>query len=92
LGVGALSPSRKQRAGRRVAVATGSRGGCHGPRSFFDFRVHRHRRRAVAAAVAYWILSADEAPTLPFAIAQYTLLASVLIGGLDGLTKCRARR
>ena len=46
---------------------------------------------AVAAAVAYWILSAQEAPTLPFAIAQYTLLASVLIGGLDGLTKCRAR-
>jgi hypothetical protein len=47
---------------------------------------------AVAAAVAYWILSADEAPTLPFAIAQYTLLASVLIGGVDGLSKCRARR
>ena len=47
---------------------------------------------AAAAAVAYWILSADEAPTLPFAIAQYTLLASVLIGGVDGLTKCRARR
>jgi hypothetical protein len=47
---------------------------------------------AVAAAVAYWILSADESPTLPFAIAQYTLLASVLIGGLDGLTKCRSRR
>ena len=47
---------------------------------------------AVAAAVAYWILSAQEAPTLPFAIAQYTLLACVLIGGLDGLTKCRARR
>jgi len=46
----------------------------------------------VAAAVAYWILSADEAPTLPFAIAQYTLLASVLVGGLDGLTKCRSRR
>jgi hypothetical protein len=47
---------------------------------------------AVAAAVAYWILNAQEAPTLPFAIAQYTLLASVLVGGLDGLTKCRARR
>ena len=47
---------------------------------------------AVAAAVAYWILSADEAPTLPFAIAQCTLLASVFVGGLDGLTKCRARR
>ena len=47
---------------------------------------------AVAAAVGYWILSAQEAPTLPFATAQYTLLASVLIGGLDGLTKCRARR
>jgi hypothetical protein len=39
---------------------------------------------AVAAAVAYWILSAHEAPTLPFAI--------VLVGGLDGLTKCRTRR
>ena len=47
---------------------------------------------AVAAAVAYWIVSADAAPTLPFAIAQYVLLGSVLIGGLDGLTKCRARR
>ena len=47
---------------------------------------------AVAAAVAYWILSADEAPTLPFAIAQYVLLASVIVGGFDGLTKCRARR
>ena len=47
---------------------------------------------AAAAAVAYWILSAQEAPTLPFAIAQYTLLGSLLIGGLDGLTKCRARR
>ena len=47
---------------------------------------------AVAAADAYWILSAVEAPTLPFAIAQYTLLASALIGGLDGLTNCRSRR
>ena len=47
---------------------------------------------AAAAVVAYWILSAQEAPTLPFAIAQYTLLASLLIGGLDGLTKSRARR
>jgi len=47
---------------------------------------------AVAAAVAYWILSAQEAPTLPFAIAQYVLLASVLVGGLDGFKKCRARR
>ena len=47
---------------------------------------------AAAAAVAYWILSADEAPTLPFAIAQYVLLASVLVGGFDGLTKCRSRR
>ena len=47
---------------------------------------------AVAAAVAYWILSAQEAPTAPFAIAQYTLLASVLIGGFDGLKKCRVRR
>jgi hypothetical protein len=47
---------------------------------------------AVAAAVAYWILSAEEAPTLPFAIAQYVLLASALVGGLDGLTKCRTRR
>jgi hypothetical protein len=47
---------------------------------------------AVAAAVAYWILSAEEAPTLPFAIAQYVLLASVLVGGLDGFKKCRTRR
>ena len=47
---------------------------------------------AAAAAVAYWILSAQEAPTLPFAIAQYALLASVLIGGVDGFAKCRARR
>jgi hypothetical protein len=47
---------------------------------------------AAAAAVAYWIFSAQEAPSLPFAIAQYTLLASLLVGGLDGLTKCGARR
>jgi hypothetical protein len=47
---------------------------------------------AVAAAVAYWILSAEEAPTVPFAIAQYVLLASVLVGGFDGLKKCRTRR
>jgi len=47
---------------------------------------------AVAAAVAYWILSADEAPTLPFAIAQYVLLASVVVGGFDGLVRRRARR
>jgi hypothetical protein len=47
---------------------------------------------AVAAAVAYWILSAEEAPSLPFAIAQYVLLASVLVGGLDGFAKCRSRR
>lgn len=47
---------------------------------------------AAAAAVAYWILSAQESPTLPFAITQYVLLASVLIGGLDGFAKCRARR
>ena len=46
---------------------------------------------AVAASVAYWILSADEAPTLPFAIAQYVLLGSVLVGGFDGLVKCRVR-
>jgi len=45
-----------------------------------------------AAAVAYWILGAQEAPTLPFAIAQYVLLGSVLIGGVDGFAKCRARR
>ena len=47
---------------------------------------------AVAAAVAYWILSADEAPTVPFAIAQYVLLASAVVGGFDGLTRRRARR
>jgi len=29
---------------------------------------------------------------VPFAIAQYTLLGSLLVGGLDGLTKCRVRR
>ena len=46
----------------------------------------------VAAAVAYWIFSAAEAPTLPFAIAQYVLLASVVVGGLDGLAKCSSRR
>jgi len=45
-----------------------------------------------AAAVAYWIFSAQDAPTVPFAIAQYTLLGSLLVGGLDGLTKCRVRR
>ena len=47
---------------------------------------------AVAAAVAYWILSADEAPTLPFAIAQYVLLASVVGGGFDGRVRRRTRR
>ncbi|THD50097.1 MAG: hypothetical protein E7774_00360 [Bradyrhizobium sp.] len=46
---------------------------------------------AVAAAVAYWILSAEEAKTLPFAIAQYVLLASVLVGGFGDLVLARAR-
>ena len=47
---------------------------------------------AVAAAIAYWILSAQETPTLPFAIAQYVLLASVTVGGLNGFARCRTRR
>jgi hypothetical protein len=47
---------------------------------------------AVAAAVAYWIFSADEAKTLTFAITQYVLLASVMVGGFGGLVPRRAAR
>lgn len=47
---------------------------------------------AIAAAVAYWIFSADQAPSVPFAIAQYVLLASVTVGGLSGLATRRVRR
>jgi hypothetical protein len=31
-------------------------------------------------------------PTVPFAIAQYVLLASVTVGGLNGFARCRTRR
>jgi hypothetical protein len=47
---------------------------------------------ALAAAVAYWIFSADEAKSLPFAITQYVLLASVMVGGFGGLVPRRIRR
>jgi CBS domain containing-hemolysin-like protein len=47
---------------------------------------------ALAAALAYWIFSADEAKTLPFAIAQYVLLASVMVGGFGGLVPRRVAR
>jgi hypothetical protein len=39
----------------------------------------------VAAAVAYWILSAEQSPSLPFAITQYVLLASLVVGSFGGL-------
>jgi hypothetical protein len=29
---------------------------------------------------------------VPFAIAQYVLLASVTVGGLNGFARCRTRR
>ncbi|MGD0187190.1 MAG: hypothetical protein ABSC25_18340 [Roseiarcus sp.] len=47
---------------------------------------------AIFAASAYWIFSADEAPTLPYALAQYVLLGSVLVGMLDSFAKCRPAR
>jgi UDP-N-acetylmuramyl pentapeptide phosphotransferase/UDP-N-acetylglucosamine-1-phosphate transferase len=47
---------------------------------------------AIFAASAYWIFSADEAPTLPYALAQYMLLGSVLVGMLDSFAKCRPAR
>ncbi|MGD0641137.1 MAG: hypothetical protein ABSC22_10355 [Roseiarcus sp.] len=47
---------------------------------------------AIFAALAYWILSADEAPTLPFAFAQFVLLGSVAVATLDSLAKCRSPR
>ena len=47
---------------------------------------------AVFAALAYWILSADEAPSLPFAITQCVLLGSVLVAMFDSLAKCRRTR
>ena len=46
----------------------------------------------LAAALAYWIFSADEAKTLTFAITQYVLLASVLVGGFGGLIPRRIGR
>ena len=47
---------------------------------------------ALTAAVAYWIFSADEAKTLTFAITQYVLLASVMVGGFGGLVPRRIER
>ena len=47
---------------------------------------------ALFAALAYWILSANEAPTLPYALAQYVLLGSVLVGMVDFFAKCRPAR
>ncbi|MFZ1965290.1 MAG: hypothetical protein WAU78_17805 [Roseiarcus sp.] len=44
------------------------------------------------AALTYWILSATEAPTLPYALAQYVLLSSVLVGMVDSFAKCRPAR
>ena len=45
-----------------------------------------------AAAIGYWIISAEETPTLPFALAQYLLLGSVLVATLDSFVNCRAAR
>lgn len=47
---------------------------------------------AIFAAIAYWIVSANEAPTLPYALAQYVLLGSVLVGMVDFVAKCRPAR
>jgi hypothetical protein len=47
---------------------------------------------AIFAGLAYWILSADEAPSLPFALAQYVLFGSVLVAMLDSFAKCRPAR
>ncbi|MGO4871489.1 MAG: hypothetical protein ACLPGW_12910 [Roseiarcus sp.] len=47
---------------------------------------------AVFAALAYWIFSAEQAPTLPYALAQYVLLGSVLVGMLDSFAKIRPAR
>ena len=44
------------------------------------------------AALAYWILSANEAPTLPYALPQYVLLGSVLVGMVDSFVQCRPAR
>ncbi|MGD0763948.1 MAG: hypothetical protein ABR929_12325 [Roseiarcus sp.] len=44
------------------------------------------------AALAYWILSANEAPTLPYALAQYVLLGSALVGTVDSFAQCRPAR
>jgi hypothetical protein len=43
------------------------------------------------AAIAYWIANA-EAPSLPFAIAQYVLLGCAVIAGLDAFAHCRPAR
>jgi hypothetical protein len=47
----------------------------------------------VAAAVAYWIFSAQQ-PTFLFVATQYVLLASALVGAFGGLggTAALARR
>ena len=47
---------------------------------------------AVFAALVYWIFSASEAPTLPFAIGQFALLGSVAVAMLDSLAKCGRTR
>jgi UDP-N-acetylmuramyl pentapeptide phosphotransferase/UDP-N-acetylglucosamine-1-phosphate transferase len=47
---------------------------------------------AIFAALAYWIFSADEAPTLPYAVAQAVLLGSVLVGMFDSFAKIRPAR
>jgi hypothetical protein len=44
---------------------------------------------AMSAGLAYCIFSANEAPTLPFAIAEYVLLGCALTGMFDTLLKCR---
>jgi UDP-N-acetylmuramyl pentapeptide phosphotransferase/UDP-N-acetylglucosamine-1-phosphate transferase len=44
------------------------------------------------AALAYWIVSANEAPTLPYALAQTVLLGSVLVGMVDSFAQCRPAR
>lgn len=47
---------------------------------------------AIFVAAASWIFNSGEAPTLPYALAQYTLLGSILVGMLNSFAKCRPAR
>jgi peptidoglycan/LPS O-acetylase OafA/YrhL len=47
---------------------------------------------AMFAVLAYWIPSANQAPTLPYTIAQYVLLGSVLVVMIASVAKCQPAR